>query len=407
MKLAVVALTRGGSRLGLYLWERFCAAGGREWEQVNLFLPQKFFSETAAKLPVNCRVLSAAEFTRAGGVHFFEGPLRKLAAALFPEFQGFVLIMAAGVAVRIIAPLLRDKRSDPAVVVMDEKGRFAVSLLSGHLGGANELAKNAAAFCGAQAVITTATDVNRTLAVDLLAKKMGLTPEPFAGVKRINAASANGEKVAVFTDLNINHPALRAIQNAALFPLELVPAFFPVPGERKFWAVRADGLSFSGKPGERPAAAVFITNKAIDAFSLGNLPHVFLRPKNLVVGVGCKKGARPEQILEAVHFALAAARLAPASVRGLASVSRKQNEAGLLEAARRLGAEISFFSAAEVEACLKSGLFCESAQVKKAIGVGAVCEPAAWLAAEKPARMVVPKTVYNQVAVAVAQENCW
>ena len=439
MRTAMLALTRQGARLCLVLFEKFLTAGEGEKDEVSLFLPEKFagelLPEIAARPPlaniaVSCLKqtagltdssdLGTGRFVFAPGdsegcrlvypgrVYFFDGPFRELVAALFPEFAGFVFIMAAGIVVRVIAPLLRDKRTDPAVVVMDEKGRFAVSLASGHLGGANELAAKVAALCGAQAVITTATDLQQTLAVDLLAKERGMVCEPFANVKKINAALANGEKVVIFAQTAL--PGVKPAGNVALFPLERAGAFLSAccRGGRGGAGPRPDNYlpdspSFLEETEERPAAVVLITNKILDVSPLGDLPYVFLRPKNLVAGVGCKKGVKPEEVTEALYFALAGARLAPASVRVLASISLKQNEPGLLEAARRLGVEIKFFNAAEIENC--AGRFQESAYVKKITGVGAVCEPAAWLAAGKPARLLVPKTVYNRVTVAVAAEN--
>ncbi|MEW6426236.1 MAG: cobalt-precorrin 5A hydrolase [Bacillota bacterium] len=436
MRTAMLALTRQGARLCLALFEKFLTAGEGEKDEVSLFLPEKFagelLPEIAARPPLSniavsclkqtsgltCSLtpgLGAGRFVFAPGdpegrhsvypgrVYFFDGPFRELVAALFPEFAGFVFIMAAGIVVRVIAPLLRDKRTDPAVVVMDEKGRFAVSLASGHLGGANELARKVAALGGAQAVITTATDLQQTLAVDLLAKERGMVCEPFANVKKINAALANGEKVVIFAERAL--PGVKPAGNVALFPLERAGAFFSAcrPGGGVGAGRSPENLSFLQEPRERPAAVVLITNKILDVSPLGDLPYVFLRPKNLVAGVGCKKGVKPEEVTEALYFALAGARLAPASVRALASISLKQNEPGLLEAARRLGVEVKFFDVAEIENC--AGRFRESVYVKKITGVGAVCEPAAWLAAGKPARLVVTKTVYNRVTVAVAAEN--
>jgi len=435
MKIAVIALTRQGCALALALREKLSA--GEDGWRVELFLPEQFAPEIPAEKKADPQVGGAGR----AAISFFAPPLRLLVASLFPEFNGFILIMAAGIAVRVTAPLLREKRTDPAVVVMDEKGRFAVSLLSGHFGGANELAEKAAAASGGQAVITTATDVQQTLAIDVLAKKWGMVCEPFAHLKKINAALANGEKVAVFTEPAL--PPLRHPENVVFFPLPPPVAPFAAAGEggaeadppakgvfhsiagrrrsgdrnKASYLNLSPGLPFeirhptdddrhyfTALPGGRPAAVVFVTNKILDVSPWGDVPYIFLRPRNLVAGVGCKKGAGPEEISAALQFALARARLAPASLKGLASITLKARERGLLEAARQLGLPIKFFEPAAIGRCAER--FSASPLVEEKIGVGAVCEPAAWLAAAKPARLVAPKTIYRKVTVAVAEENC-
>ncbi|HBQ27920.1 MAG TPA: hypothetical protein DD719_00560 [Desulfotomaculum sp.] len=385
MKIAVITLTRQGTKLGEELSCKLPAVATADLPvtfnnetqdnyQFHLFVPVKF------ACPSKSVFLNGPQIYPRTQRFSFACPLRELVAYLFPKYKGFVFIMAAGIVVRLIAPLLRHKRYDPAVVVMDEQGRFAVSLLSGHLGGANELAVRVASAAGAQAVITTATDSSNILALDMLAKKMGMTCEPLENLKKINAALVNGEKISLFTEVSLPE---------ALFP-ENVNLIFEVKFNAPAW------------PGHS-SAVVFITNKIIDVSSLGDTPYLFLRPKNLVAGVGCKKGIKPEEVIAALHFALARANLAPASVKVLASISLKQKEQGLLRAASQLGREVKFFTPEEIARCTLS--FSQSTFVENTIGVGGVCEPAAYLAAKKPARIILPKTVYHGVTIALAAEN--
>ncbi len=128
---------------------------------------------------------------------FEPAELKELIASLWKEYDGFVLIMATGIVVRMIAPLLESKETDPAVVVMDDAGRFAISLLSGHLGGANELAERCAFASGARAVITTATDANELPSFDMLAKEQGWVIDDISRVKTLNTLLLDNEEIAI------------------------------------------------------------------------------------------------------------------------------------------------------------------------------------------------------------------
>lgn len=383
VKIAIVTLTKHGTELGVELHDRLSGCGVGKDGQVHLYVPEKFF---------NLCLRSGEDDSGSRRVFRFSAPLREVAAALFPEYDGLIFIMAVGIVVRLIAPLLASKASDPAVVVMDEKGRFAVSLLSGHLGGANELAGEAAHAVGAQPVITTATDVHGLPAIDVLAKKMNMACDPLEGLRKVNAAMVNGEPVVIFSEVRLDGWEFPG--NVRVFPAAFARRAPDAPFVMKTLLPDASGVG----------AAVLVTNKVVDTYPLGDVPVVFLRPMNLVAGVGCRKGIGAEDVVGAICFAAARAGVSVTSLRALASIDLKREEAGLLEAAGRLGVEVKFFSAGELAAC---GLeFRESVRVKNAVGVGGVCEPAAFLAAAKPARLILSKTVYRGVTVALAEENC-
>jgi len=415
MKIAVITLTRQGTKLGEELFCKLLTAGGKGGRQFHLFVPVKFAcppgcqtddlskEEKTDRLPPlpnpppsrgregRGRVCPSKSVFLSGPQIYprsqrfsFACPLRELVMYLFPKYKGFIFIMAAGIVVRLVAPLLRHKSYDPAVVVMDEQGRFAVSLLSGHLGGANELAIKAAQAVKAQAVITTATDSSNILALDMLAKKMGMTCEPIENLKKINAALVNGENISLFTEVSLHK---------TLFPENVNLVFTDLINP-----------NIAGKLNTVPIAVVFITNKIIDVSTLGDTPYLFLRPKNLVAGVGCKKGIKPEEVIAALHSALDQVNMAPASVKMLASISLKQKEQGLLLAASQLGREVKFFTPEEIARC-PYNVYSPSDFVENTVGVGGVCEPAAYLAAKKPARIILPKTVYHRVTIALAMEN--
>lgn len=379
MRVAVVALTAGGCFLGTRLAQEINNCS-EERLDLKLYFPEKFSQtiETSLKQLENCPW------------QFYEGSPAVLAEKIFNKFEGLIFIMAAGIVVRSIASLLQDKRHDPAVVVMDEKGHFAVSLLSGHWGGANLLAEAVACAVGGQAVISTATDVNDLPAVDLWAKSLGLEPEPFSGLRQANSALVNGKKLKVFTDLEgLNFKQLNS--DAAAGRIEIFPL--------SMWNEAIE--SEDGGPNSSIGSLVFITNLLLDLQKV-NLPYVFLRPKNLVAGVGCKRGTSGEALLQALKESLKKAGRSQSSLHVLASIDLKKDEPGLHEIAAELGAELKFFAAEQLLEL--SGDFENSPFVKKITGVGAVCEPAALLGG-KNTRLILPKTKFKGITVALAEES--
>ena len=343
MSSSVIAITPGGRRLALEIGG---ACGFTVWLPKALCEPED----------------DAHSFT----------VLRELICRRFQTDEALVLIMACGIAIRILAPLLRNKQSDPAVVVMDEAGRFAISLLSGHWGGANALAERLAQTVGALPVITTATDAKGLYAVDLFAREIGVKPEPFSLIKTFNAAMLRGEKIAVFTDLP-----------AGQLPCGNGLLFFP-------FSRFAVGEQFSYR--------ALLTNRLkIPGAGEGDL---FLRPPNLFLGVGCRRGTLAVQILTAIASVLERFNLAAASVAALASIDCKRQEEGLRLAAQELGLPVSFYKPEQIK---RVSVSCQqSAFVLKAMGVGAVCEPTAILAASG-GRLLVSKQIMNGVTVAVAE----
>lgn len=176
MKIAVVSITKHGIALA----GRVVAAlpGAR------LFAPEKFQAEAESAAP--------------GAAHAYQGKVGDQVPALFAAFDGIVCIVSLGAVVRLIAPHLKNKETDPAVVVIDEAGKFVIPVLSGHLGGANQMAGHLASVLGAQAVLTTASDARETLAVDLLGRELGWTFEATHDeIVRCSAAMVNDEAVAL------------------------------------------------------------------------------------------------------------------------------------------------------------------------------------------------------------------
>ncbi len=291
--------------------------------------------------------------------------LSEAADRKFREFSAHVFVMAAGIVVRVIAPHVKDKRSDPAVVVVDDAGQFAISLLSGHLGGANALAKLVARTIGALPVVTTATDVNRVPALDMLASKHGLLMENPDAVKTVGMAFLNGERIRLRDPYDILG---RDLGN------------WSVPEKDGFDETRA--------------------GVCIDHF-VSNLPGnvLVLRPKTLSVGVGCNRNTPAEEILEAVRNAFDRFHLSIDSINNIATIDAKADEPGMLGLADILKARLVFFGKEELSRVDRVPN--PSMVVKKHMGVVSVCEAAAILASGT-GRLLASKQKTRNVTVAIA-----
>ena len=297
-----------------------------------------------------------------------KGTLSSWTGEQFQEADGIVFIGACGIAVRSIAPFIRDKRTDPAVVSIDETGRFAVPLLSGHLGGANALAKTAAEILGACPVITTATDLNRKFAVDLFAAENGLMIDDMKAAKEISADILAGEPVGFFSE-------------------------FPIVAENE---KETDWIP-KGCRREKAEKNIRITVKEREPDWAEE--DLILRPRALCLGVGCRRGIETKRLKDTVFQALAKANLSPAAVKTLATIDLKSDEKAIRQLAEERGWELRLFSAEELNAV--QGSFSGSDFVQKTVGVDNVCERAA-LAALPGGRLVMEKKAENGVTAAAA-----
>jgi cobalt-precorrin 5A hydrolase len=297
----------------------------------------------------------------------FDG-LSAAVAENFQAFEGHIFIMAAGIVVRAIAPLLRHKTVDPAVVVTDDRGGFAISLVSGHIGGANRLTRQVAEQLNAVPVITTATEVNGKPAIDLLAVDRGMAIENPECIKTVNLALLSGEPV------RLHDPAgwLEAC----------------LPGEIPF------------SEGSRNTAAVWVDDTKQDLD-----PRVLvLRPPSLVAGIGCNRRTSAREIRELLDRVLEAFALARGSLRSMASIDLKSGEPGLCGLAAELGLPLYFYAREELARI--EDVPSPSAAVRRHIGVSNVCEAAAILASRhghKSGRLIVPKQKSRNATVAIAR----
>ena len=291
------------------------------------------------------------------------GNLSTLTANLFPRVDALIFVGACGIAIRAIAPYVAAKTTDPAVLVLDERALHVISLLSGHIGGANALCWRLAAALESDAVITTATDVNHRFSVDAWAAGQGLAISDMKIAKLYSSAILKRD-LPLYTDL-------------------------PIEGELP------SGV-FYGDSGPIGAA---VSYRIVDPFK----QTLRLTPPVLYLGVGCKRDTPEERIASLVETVLVNNSLDPAAVAGMASIDVKSDETGLLAYAANKNVPLRFFSAEELRAV--PGEFTASGFVASKVGVDNVCERAAMAAAGEGARLLVKKTSQNGVTVAVALGN--
>lgn len=300
--------------------------------------------------------------------------LMNLVKEVFSKYDGFIFISAVGIAVRALAPNIKDKAVDPAVVVVDDSGAFSISLLSGHIGGANDLARQIADAVGAMPVITTATDVSGKPAIDLFMKDLGLKTTNKQGLKRVSAGILRGDSVCIFADIKLGRWGDRAKVAYSVRPLSQLIRY--------------------GKSYDHIVAVV-----DDEKMQLGR-GILVLRTRRIYAGVGFQKGVSADDIKQAIRASLASKNLHMHNLKGLASIDIKGNDKALYEAADHFNVAISLYPAEQLDEVAPN----TSQFVKDKVGAGGVCEPAAILAS-KGGKLIAEKTVYGKVTVALAEEE--
>ena len=286
--------------------------------------------------------------------------LAVLTARIFYEYDALIFVCACGIAVRMIAAHLRGKQTDPAVLVTDERGRYAIPLLSGHLGGANALAEKLADAIGAQAVITTATDIGGQFSPDSFAAANDLILTDLNAAKEIAAAVLDGEIIGL----------------RCAYPYRNLPAALRIRDDARCGIVIADAVS-------EPLYPVTL----------------HLMPKNIVLGIGCRKGVSAEHIALIVKDVFAENNLNPERICQAASIDLKAKEPGLLQFCKDYGITLKTFSADELMQV--SGDFSHSEFAERITGADNICERSAVLCSG--GSPVIRKTARDGVTVAAAE----
>ena len=357
-RYAVIAVTENGTNLALKLQKLW-------GEKISIYVKQGRYTKEAKQLAINFN-----EFDK----------MRDLIEEIFYRYDALIFFTSTGIAVRMIAPYLVHKAKDPAVIVLDEQAHFGISLLSGHLGGANELTKKIAQILKAQAVITTATDSNNITAPDIVANKLDLMVYPHSHIKIVNSALVQGKKVNYYVESNWN--------KADYYVEKLADLGF------KAEKITARKLNRAYTP------CVFISPKRLMMTNI-----LILSPRRLILGVGCRKDTPCELIDKAIKKALnlIEEKYRNLKISVLVSTVVKKDEVGLLQWADEHKVKMRFFENEIMSKSILKFHLVESDFVKKQIGIGNVCE-AGILSYNEKAKIILPKTKFEKATVSIGWE---
>lgn len=306
-------------------------------------------------------------------VDLFHKNVKKYLKIAFYEYDAVIAVMASGILIRSIAPYVESKATDPAVLNIDDNGNFVISTLSGHLGGANKLTNKIAPLIGAIPVITTSSDVNNKLGIDVLASDLYLSIDNTKEILFFNKAILEGRKLTFTLNPDAEKNYLKSyLQNNTL---EMDVSFNCSEN------VNEDEIIVSLE-GHRIA----------------------LKERKLVVGIGCKRGKSSSEIYEGYKKSLEELNLDESRVNMLASAEVKKDEEGLLELAKILNKPINFVDLDRLK-LFESRDIQKSEFVKSKFGIYGVCEPSALITAGFDSKLIYKKTSYNGVTISMAISN--
>jgi cobalt-precorrin 5A hydrolase len=332
-----VAITKNGIRLAKNI--------KKNWPEAKVYVPSKHYESSA-------------------DIQWFEEPTSQVMGRLFKASGALVCIFSLGAVIRLIAPHVTNKKYDPAVLVIDDKANFVISALSGHLGGANSLAVELATFFeGSTAVITTAADVNQTIAVDILGRELGWVIDNYDRVTQVSACMVNEEPVGLYQDT----------------------------GERNWWAKKELPknvkcvLELNDLISTDLHAGLIITDKILRDNEISS-KSVIYRPKSLVVGIGIHWNTKVETIESAIHQVFIDNFLSFKSIRNLATIDNRAQARGLLDFSRAYEIPVETFSS---DLLSKTHVPNPSTVVGQFEGTTSVSEAAALLSSK--GELVVPK----------------
>lgn len=325
MKIAIWSVTRGAGKVALKLSEKISA---------DVYTLKKFEIDNSIQM---------------------ENFTDKLESK-FSSYDAHIFIMATGIVVRKIASLIKRKDTDPAVLVIDEKERFVISLLSGHLGGANELTEELAEKFSLLPVVTTSSDITGKIAIDTLSQKMQCQMENLEKAKNITSLIVDNKNVDILLPKNVT----------------------------------------VGKNCGTSSGVVIASNKE-------NIEVMRIYPENLIIGVGCRRGTVKENILIAIEKVMKKHNLSYRSIKKIATVDVKADEKGLIEAAKALNKELIIVDRKEIAPI--ENMFKGSEFVKKQIGVTCVSEPCAYIASNKNGIFLEKKFIDNGITISIYEEK--
>jgi len=288
-KTSVLAITKNGIKIGENLKKLF-----PDW---NVFAPSKLTTETV-------------------GITWYSEPTTEKIVDLFKNNNALICIFSLGAVIRLIAPYLKDKKTDPAVIVIDDKTNFVISVLSGHIGGANELTKKIAEKLGALPIITTAADVNKTIAVDLVGREFNWKIDDDSTVTKISAHMVNEEPIGVFQEAGEKKWNEKLPKNVMIYE-------------------NMEDLKKSNSK-----AHLIISDKIIDKEI--SKESVIYRPPSLVIGIGLHWDTSKDTIKEGIKFCLEKFKLSSKSITKLVSIKKPEDVQGLIDLGKEMGIPVEY-----------------------------------------------------------------
>lgn len=359
--------------------------------KLNQQLSEKLKAQSYA-----CESYAVSRFAESTGMHPLPSDTKAWIGSLWGTVD-FVFIGAAGIAVRYIAPWVEDKFRDSAVISIDEMGRFVIPLLSGHVGGGVELAQEIASCLGAVPVITTATDVQGRFAVDVFARKNCLHIGSRERAKQISAAVLEGKKIGFYSAYPVEGALPEEVRRCETYA-ELARYEYGIAVG--FCEDRRHGSR--GKEAAEPETGDRFGCRNEEAADDEKTKVSYLLPKDLILGIGCRKGVPYPQIWDAVQSVLKENGWKPEQIGALASIDLKREEPGIKELAKRCGVPFYTYPAEELQKAgsVSSG----SAFVQSVTGVDNVCERAAKRCCME-GTILLPKVKLEQVTLAVVQRK--
>lgn len=307
-------------------------------------------------------------------VDVFHKNVKETVSSLFNDYDCWVAIMATGIMVRTTCPIIQSKLTDPAVLVVSENKKHVISLLSGHLGGANQLSIKIAGLIGAVPVITTATDLKGKMGIDALAYQYWLRVEQPQLIKEVNQLIAEDVRI----DLHVP-PRFKFLRNHPL----ISRSYQIQTWDESFLRVSLPDKDFDFSSGEK-------SNRFLDLY-----------PNRIVAGLGSKKGVTGDQVFFAIRSALQHLHLPLERLDALATADVKKDEEGIITVASQSNLPLEIVPLEEIAGF--ENVYCtHSALVQREFGVPGVSEPVALIRTGKQSRLILKKTAYNGVTVAIA-----
>ncbi|MCS5421657.1 MULTISPECIES: cobalt-precorrin 5A hydrolase [Psychrilyobacter] len=344
MRLAVITLTKKAMKKGVEIKELLTPTD--RFKTIDVFALSKYSDDKTIPM---------------------DKGFKDTVSRIFDCYDSLYFIMASGIVVRTIAPLLKSKDVDPAVITSDEDGNFVVSLLSGHLGGANELASLIAENIGGLPVISTASDVSGSIAVDTIAMKLKAHLRNLESAKDLTALIVNGERVE-----------LRLPKNMVVS----LDSFYPGDQEKNI---------------KKDIAGIVAVSNRLD------LKITQIIPRNIILGIGCRRGTPAETISKGIELTMKEFNLHMDSIKHLATVDVKADETGLLEVCEKLGKELIVIDREQIKPVQDN--YEGSDFVEKTIGVRCVSAPAAYLSSNKNGKFITEKKIYKGMTVSIYEEE--